>query len=375
MGNIDKIGAVLLAAGYSSRMVKYKSLLPLGGLRVIERGINTFRQAGIMNITVVVGHRADELIPILDELKVSYVFNEKYSEGMFSSIVKGVQSLPAETKAFFLLPGDMPLVKSHTVRLLERAFNKLDADIIYPVFQKHRGHPPLIGAKCFSEILLGNTNGGLRQILERREEKAYEVEVFDEGILLDLDTHEDYQQILTDYHCRDIPTQAECDAILVKMNVSESIVNHGRIVAEISRNLALRLNQIGLNIDVHAVTAAGKLHDLAKGKPDHARIGGRILKRYGYYKVAEIVAAHTDMEINEEALPNEAAIVYLADKLVKDGRVVPIDERFSVSIEKYAASAEAVAVIRERLLRAEKMKQIVEQLLGISLAMAVKDLC
>lgn len=375
MWNNDKIGAVLLAAGYSSRMVKCKSLLPLGGLRVIERGINTFRQAGIMNITVVVGHWADELIPVLDELKVSYVFNEKYSEGMFSSIVKGVQSLPAGTKAFFLLPGDMPLVKSHSVRLLERSFNKLDADIIYPVFQKHRGHPPLIGANCFPEILLGNTNGGLRQILERREGKAYEVEVFDEGILLDLDTHEDYQQMLTDYHCRDIPTQAECDAILVKMNVSESIVNHGRMVAAIARNLALRLNQIGLNINVHAVTAAGKLHDLAKGKPDHARIGGRILKRYGYYKVAQIVAAHTDMEINEEALPDEAAIVYLADKLVKDGRVVPIDERFSVSMEKYAASAEAVAVIRKRLLRAKKMKQIVEQLLGISLAMAVKDLC
>jgi len=375
MWNKDKMGAVLLAAGYSSRMVKCKSLLPLGGLRVIERGINTFKQAGIMDITVVVGHRADELIPILDELKVSYVFNEKYSEGMFSSIVKGVQSLQAETKAFFLLPSDMPLVKSHTVRLLGRAFNKVKADIIYPVFQKHRGHPPLIGANCFPEILLGNTSGGLRQILERREGNACEVEVFDEGILLDIDTHEDYQKIMTGYHRRDIPTQAECEAILVKMNVSEAIVNHGRMVAEIARNLALRLNEIGLNIDVHAVTAAGKLHDLAKGKPNHAQIGGRILKKYGYYKVAQIVAAHTDMEMNEKALPDEAAVVYLADKLVKGGGIVSIDERFSASMDKYAASAEAVAVIRERRLRAEKLEQTVEQLLGISLVMAARDLC
>jgi molybdenum cofactor cytidylyltransferase len=375
MWNREKIGAVLLAAGYSSRMVKCKSLLPLGGLKVIERGIDTFRQAGIMDIRVVVGHRADELIPVLDELKIPHVFNEKYDEGMFSSIVKGVQSLPTGTKAFFLLPGDMPLVKSHTVRLLERAFNKVRADIIYPVFQKHRGHPPLIGANCFPEILLGNTSEGLRQILERCEGKAYEVEVFDEGILLDLDTHEDYQQIMTDYHRRDIPTQAECDAILVKMNVPESIVNHGRMVAEISRNLALRLNQIGLNIDVQAVTAAGKLHDLAKGKPDHARIGGRILKKYGYHKVAQIVAAHTDMETDEEALPDEAAVVYLADKLVKGGCIVSIDERFSASMEKYAASAEAVAAIMKRRLRAEKMEQTVEQLLGISLVMAARDLC
>jgi molybdenum cofactor cytidylyltransferase len=375
MWNREKIGAVLLAAGYSSRMVKCKSLLPLGDLKVIERGIDTFRQAGIMDIRVVVGHRADELIPVLEELRIPHVFNEKYDEGMFSSIVKGVQFLPAGTKAFFLLPGDMPLIKSHTVRLLERAFNKVKADIIYPVFQKHRGHPPLIGANCFPEILLGNTSGGLRQILERREEKAYEVEVFDEGILLDLDTQEDYQRIMADYHHRDIPTQTECNAILVKMNVPESIVNHGGMVAEVSRNLALRLNQIGLNIDVHAVTAAGRLHDLAKGKPDHARIGGRILKRYGYHKVAEIVAAHTDIEMDEEALPDEAAVVYLADKLVKNGCIVSIDERFSASMEKYAASAEAVAVIMKRRLRAEKMEQTVEQLLGISLVMAARDLC
>lgn len=369
----EEISAVLLAAGYSSRMVKYKPLLPLGGLKVIERGIDTFRRAGIRDIRVVVGHRADELIPVLDELKVSYVFNERYDEGMFSSIIKGVQSLPTYTKAFFLLPGDMPLVKSHTVKLLSRAFYQVKPDIIYPIFEKRRGHPPLISATCLPDILFGNTSGGLRQILKQREGKAYEVEVFDEGILLDLDTREDYQRIMTDYCRRDIPTQAECDAILVKMKVAAPIVNHSRIVAEIAGNLALRLNQKGLNLDVHAITAAGKLHDLAKGKPNHARIGSRILKKYGYHKVAQIVAAHTDMEMGEEILPDEAAIVYLADKLVKNECIVSIGERFSDSMGKYAASAEAAAAIIERRLRAEKLAKIVEEILGISLAIAAKD--
>lgn len=371
----NKIGALVLAAGYSSRMGSFKPLLSLGGITVIERVIHTFRQAGIMDITVVVGYRSYELIPVLDRLGVRYVFNENYDTGMFSSIVKGVQSLQPETEAFFLLPGDMPLVKSHTVRLLCRAFHKGEPDIVYPVFQQHRGHPPLIGASCFAEILSGSGIGGLRQILKEHEDKAYNVEVLDEGILLDLDTREDYQQINTTYHRRDIPSQAECDTILVRMNVPERIVNHGRVVADVARKLALRLNQVGLSIDVNAVIAAGKLHDLAKGEPDHARIGARMLKKYGYYKVAQIVATHMDIEMGEDGLLDEAAVVYLADKLVKGDCIVSITERFSSAMDKYTGNAEVVALIVERRLRAQRIEKIIEQLLGGNLAKIITDPC
>lgn len=371
----NQIAALVLAAGYSSRMGDLKTLLTLGNVTVIERVIHTFRQAGIMDITVVVGHRADELIAVLDPLKVRHVFNENYNAGMFSSIVKGVQSFQPGTEAFFLLPGDMPLVKSHTVRLLSRAFNKVEADVIYPIFQKHRGHPPLIGARCFPEILSGNGIGGLRQILEQHEGKAYDVEVLDEGILLDLDTREEYQKMSAGYDHRHAPTQAECDAILVQMNVPDSIVNHGRVVADVSRKLAIALNQVGLSIDVNAVIAAGKLHDLAKGKPDHARMGGRMLKKCGFYKVAQIVAEHTDIEMGEERLPDEAAVVYLADKLVKGDCIVSIHERFSGAMARYAGDAGAVTAIRERHLKAQKIERIIEQLLGVSLTKIITDPC
>ena len=375
MGKRNKIAALILAAGYSSRMVDFKTLLTLGGVKVIERVIHTFREAGIVDIVVVVGYRADELIPILDDLKVRYVFNENYDAGMFSSIIRGVQSLPPETQGFFLLPGDMPLVKSHTIRLLSRAFRKFQANVIYPVFQNRRGHPPLIGALCFPEILSANQTGGLRPILGKYENTAYDLEVLDEGVLLDLDTREEYQKMSAEYYRRDIPSQAECDAILLRMNVPDLIVKHGRVVAEVSRRLAMRLNQVGLNIDVHAVVAAGKLHDLAKGQHDHARIGGRILKKCGYYKVAQIVAAHTDIEFREELPPDEAAVVYLADKLVKGDCIVSLHERFSGAMDKYIGNTEAVSAIIERRLRAQKIEKSIEQLLGVSLTQVMIDPC
>jgi molybdenum cofactor cytidylyltransferase len=368
-----KIGALVLAAGYSSRMADFKSLLPFAGFTVIERVIHMFRQAGIRDIRVVVGHRAEELIPLLDSLGVQPIFNEHYDAGMFSSISKGVQSFQGQTEGIFLIPGDMPLVKSHTVRLLGRAFNREKADVIYPVFQKLRGHPPLISANCFSEIILGNGMGGLRQILEQYEGKAYELEVLDEGILLDLDTQEDYQKFNTENYSRGIPTQAECDVILAQLKVSEPIVNHGRVVADVSRKLALRLNQVGLSIDVNSVVAAGKLHDMAKGQPDHARVGGRMLKKYGYYKVAQIVASHTDILLKEERSPDEAAVVYLADKLVKGECIVSIEERFSGSLDKYTGNTEAVAAVIKRRLQAQKIEKNVEQLLGTSLKKVIAD--
>ena len=375
MGKKHNIAALVLAAGYSSRMGDFKSLMPLGSATVIERAVHTFRQAGIMDIKVVVGYRAAELIPVLSRLEVEYIFNENYEEGMFSSIQKGVLSLQPETEAFFLLPGDIPLVKSHTVRLLCRAFNKVKAEVIYPIFRNRRGHPPLIGASNFSEILSDNNIGGLRQILERREATAYDVEVLDEGILLDLDTREDYQKISTQYNRRDIPTQAECDAILVRMNVPGTIVNHGRVVAQVARKLAIALNQVGLSIDVNAVIAAGTLHDLAKGKPDHARRGARMLKKCGYDKVAQIIAVHTDLEMGEELLPNEASVVYLADKMVNCNSIVSVNERFSGAMDKYSGNAEAVAAIIERRQRTQKIKKRIEELLGISLEQIVTDPC
>jgi molybdenum cofactor cytidylyltransferase len=62
----DKIVALVLAAGFSSRMGEFKPLLQLDGITVIERAVTGFRWAGISDIRVVVGHRADELIPAFD---------------------------------------------------------------------------------------------------------------------------------------------------------------------------------------------------------------------------------------------------------------------------------------------------------------------
>ena len=147
MDNNPLFSAVILAAGLSSRLGRFKPLAALGGVTLIERAVNLFRSAGVRDITVVIGHRADELRPILADLRVKSADNPDYESGMFSSVRRGVESLNGQSQAFFVLPVDIPLVRPATVRALTQAFGRQpQAKIFYPVFGDQRGHPPLIHA-------------------------------------------------------------------------------------------------------------------------------------------------------------------------------------------------------------------------------------
>ncbi len=188
------ITALILAAGYSSRMGTLKPLLPLGGSTVIEEAVQRFRTARVDDIRVVTGYRAEKLAPVLKRLGVKEVFNPDYDQGMFASVRAGVRSLETGIAAFFLLPVDIPLVKPRTITGLLHAYRHGDARIIYPCFKGLRGHPPLISQACVADLPL-DWEGGLRAFLSRYHAEALDLEVMDDTILLDCDTPEDYHRL------------------------------------------------------------------------------------------------------------------------------------------------------------------------------------
>jgi molybdenum cofactor cytidylyltransferase len=361
--------ALVLAAGCSSRAPGFKPLLPLGGATVVETAIGGLRRAGVADITVVAGHCATDLLAVLERLPVRCVVNERYRDGMFASVVAGVQALPAEATSFFLLPADIPLVRSHTIRLLARAGRKTGAAIVYPVFRGQRGHPPLISARLAPAILSWKGEGGLRSLLARHEAAAHEVAVPDEGIMLDIDTAADYGLIVGRHAGRHIPGGSECDAILAKLAAADAVRRHGLVVAAVARRIAARLNRAGLALDEGLVAAAGALHDLAKGRPDHARRGARLLRALGYPKVAALVAVHHDIAFPAGQPPalGEAAIVYLADKLVRSERIVPLDERLERARAEFAGDPEAMLAAAGRLEKARRIAAQAELTLGATL--------
>lgn len=179
------VEAVVLAAGLSTRSERYKMTLPLGRKTVIERSIEGMYDL-VDRIIVVVGWQAERLRAALAGYdKVVSVPNERYRDGMFSSVQAGVAHVRASR--FFLQPGDVPLIGSAVyARMLAE-----EADVVVPVFRGRRGHPVLLSGATVPEILAQPVDSTLRRYIEA---KGYEaVEVDDEGILLDLDTPEDYE--------------------------------------------------------------------------------------------------------------------------------------------------------------------------------------
>lgn len=367
-----KVAALILAAGYSSRMGDFKPLLPLGRATVIERAVSGFLGAGIRDVRVVVGHRAEEVIRVLEPLGVRTVFNAAYDSGMYSSVVAGVGSLPpGEVDAFFLLPGDNPLVKPQTIRELVNAYRESRAGIVYPCFMGRRGHPPLIDMAYTGDILAGEQPGGLRTVLGRYESLALNVEVVDQGVLLDIDTPADYREVLAFSLKEDVPGEQECLAILDRFKVSPEITAHARLVTDLARKLALLLNEAGLDLDLDLITAAGLLHDLAKGQRNHAQAGAEALTQLAYPRVAEVVSLHMDLPPGQGPGLDEVQIIYLADKLTQGDRLVPLSERLKACLDRFAGRQDVSEAAVGRLRDAEEIGKRVEAVLGMPLERAI----
>jgi molybdenum cofactor cytidylyltransferase len=357
--------AIILAAGYSSRMGEFKPLLPFAEQTALERAVALFRAAGVDDVRVVVGHRADELAPTIARLGVSTLVNERYADGMFSSVVTGVTSLDADCDAFFLLPVDVPLVRPHTVELLMRSFADTGRGVVFPALGGEPGHPPLIARTYHDAILAWDGDDGLRGFLARHADDTVLVETGDEGVLLDMDTPAEYERLRNVLRATAIPSVGDCEHMLLeRFSADSALVAHSRAVASLTCVLAERLNAAGCRLDVERLYAAALLHDIERDKPDHAAAGAATLRAAGYPAVADLVAEHVELAPRDRDTLDEAQLLYLADKLVRGDELVPLDHRFAGRLASHASDPHVRAKIIRRLETAREILARVEDLLG-----------
>jgi len=363
--NPESATALVLSAGYSERMGDFKPLMMLGGVTILERVIRLFQSTGVSRIHVVVGHRAAELIPLIDRWGARSVVNSRYTEGMFSSVVAGVSSLDVGTESFFVLPVDIPLVRPATVRGLMQAFPAGAGAICHPTFGGRRGHPPLIGGHHIRSILEWRAEGGLGALLDRLEQHAVEVAVVDEFIHQDMDRPEDYRRMADRLASRDVFSPAECAALLNnRLHVSPAVAAHGRAVADMATRIGQALNHVGFSLNLPLICAAALVHDMSRGEPDHARRGGKLLRDLDMPLMAAIVETHMELAVEEGRQIKEAEVVFLADKLVQEDRFVGLAERFRLRMDDPLANSRAHDSARCRLDAARKIAERIEAVIG-----------
>lgn len=210
LANRNKAGsaAVILAAGYSSRMGAFKPLLEIGGKAVVSHLIDTCLRSGIGRIIVVTGHEHGLLEKHIEENCIDgivTVYNERYPEGMFTSIQKGIDAAArngserggAEPAGVFLMPVDLPLISADTIVKLKEAVTAAGRDDCFfvPVFRGKKGHPLYVPGKYFEEIAAYSGKGGLKGVTEKYADLMTKVPVDDEGCVMDMDEPDAYMEM------------------------------------------------------------------------------------------------------------------------------------------------------------------------------------
>ncbi len=191
--------AILLAAGESRRMGQLKALLPWQGDTLLGCQVSSLLQAGISQVVVVLGHKQDRLLPLLEgQDRVFPVFNPDYQAGKTTSIKTGLRARQAaDAQTLVLLNVDQPRT-SETISTLLSKHESSDCLITIPVFQGKGGHPIILDYSLLPELLeIAEASEGIRAVVRKHEERMQRVEMDTPEVLWDLNTPEQYQAAVT----------------------------------------------------------------------------------------------------------------------------------------------------------------------------------
>lgn len=185
--------AIILAAGVSARMGKFKPMLEIDGRTMIGRVVDAMRASGAAPIVVVTGYRDSELEQSLAHTDVQFVRNTSYyCTQMLDSLVLGLRALPADTERALVCPADVPLVEHTTIRALLAA----EGMFVRPVCEGVAGHPVVLSRALFSWLASYDGPNGLRGAIEAFGVAPTDVLVDDRGTVLDGDTRDEYARLL-----------------------------------------------------------------------------------------------------------------------------------------------------------------------------------
>ena len=190
-----KIGAVVLAAGLSSRMGVQKLLLPWKGKTVIETVVDTLMHSKITEIAVVTGRDAEQIASVLKPKPIQVIYNPDFADGnMVTSLRIGLKALRERVDAILMVLADQPQMMGTTVKLLVDEWNLNPDSLCIPSYQMHRGHPWVIPARLWDKLNSLDSGQTMRDFIRINEKEIRYVVVETPTILADLDSPEDYEQ-------------------------------------------------------------------------------------------------------------------------------------------------------------------------------------
>jgi CTP:molybdopterin cytidylyltransferase MocA len=183
-------------------MGRAKASLPLdNGDTFLTRIVRTFRDAGVDDVIVVVGHDAEAIASNFSEsgLPARFVLNAGYDRGQLSSLVAGLTVIDRPGVAAVLVTlVDVPLISAATVRAVVERYRLSRAPIVRPTSGARHGHPLLIDRSLFDALRGADPTEGAKPIVRAHASALGDLEIQDEGAFTDFDTEEDYRRWVID---------------------------------------------------------------------------------------------------------------------------------------------------------------------------------
>jgi molybdenum cofactor cytidylyltransferase len=180
-----------------------KALLPDGEGRVfVTRLLHTFFAAGISDVTVVTGAIHDRIVravaaDAVGGAMVRFARNPDPGRGQLSSLLTGLDAADAPgVRGVLLTLVDIPFVAPGTVGAVVDAFTQTGAPIVRPTRGDDHGHPVLFARSLFHELRTADPGQGAKAVVRAHVAEILNLEVDDDGALLDLDTRDEYERLL-----------------------------------------------------------------------------------------------------------------------------------------------------------------------------------
>jgi len=197
-----KVAALVLAAGHARRFGSDKRLLSVPAALPVADAVDQLpllkytlsKYLSVFDQCVVVVREPDPALTVLERLPdVAIVRQPNARAGMGDNIALAMQHPRISAcDAIAIALADMPLVQTQT--LIKLRDHALRDRIICPQFENQRGHPVIFGRELFADLLKLGGDIGARRVLSAHAELMVDVVVDDEGVIIDIDTADDWER-------------------------------------------------------------------------------------------------------------------------------------------------------------------------------------
>ena len=150
--NMHNTGAILLAAGRSSRLGSIKQLLPFHNKTLLQHTIDELMLAGVKPLIVVTGGHAKAVSDSIDQEGIDLIYNEHWEQGIASGIVAGLQAMNSrykEIRQVIFAVCDQPYVSADLFQKLCEAQQSSSKNIVASAYADTLGTPVLFTQKYF----------------------------------------------------------------------------------------------------------------------------------------------------------------------------------------------------------------------------------